>query len=131
MEEIILILTVGLPRSGKSTWAKTQGVPIVNPDAIRLALTGQAFRAESENFVWAIARCMVESLFGAGHTTVILDATNTTTARRDMWFSETWTRQYKVFDTPVDVCIQRAIDGKRMDLIPVIKRMQSLYEPVA
>jgi predicted kinase len=33
-----LILTVGLPRSGKTTWAKQQGVPMVNRDAIRLAL---------------------------------------------------------------------------------------------
>ncbi len=30
-----LILTVGLPRSGKTTWALEQGWPIVNPDSIR------------------------------------------------------------------------------------------------
>ena len=29
-----LLATVGLPRSGKSTWAKEQGFPIVSPDAI-------------------------------------------------------------------------------------------------
>jgi len=36
----ILILTVGLPRSGKSTWAAKKGFPIVSPDAIRLAMHG-------------------------------------------------------------------------------------------
>src|SRR5690554_6874569 len=32
----ILICTVGLPRSGKTTWARKQSYPIVNPDSIRL-----------------------------------------------------------------------------------------------
>jgi len=89
-----LILTVGLPCSGKSTWALQQtrryaspiyGSPIVCPDQIRLALHGQRFVAMAEPFVWAIARTMVISLFGAGHQKVILDACNTTRKRRDDW----------------------------------------------
>ena len=35
-----LIVMVGLPRSGKTTWARKQGYPIVNPDSIRLAFHG-------------------------------------------------------------------------------------------
>ena len=31
-----LIMTIGLPRSGKSTWARTQACPIVNQDSIKL-----------------------------------------------------------------------------------------------
>lgn len=42
-----LILTIGLPRSGKSTWAKQQGCPVVNPDSIRLALHGKAYIQEA------------------------------------------------------------------------------------
>ena len=41
MKEIIV--TVGLPRSGKTTWAREQGYPIVNPDSIRLSLHGKRF----------------------------------------------------------------------------------------
>lgn len=67
-----LLVTVGLPRSGKSTWAKQQGAPVVNPDAIRLALHGQAFLQEAEPLVWVMAKYMVEALFLAGHSTVIL-----------------------------------------------------------
>jgi hypothetical protein len=58
-----LILTCGLPRSGKSTWARGQGVPVVNPDSVRLALHGQVYRKESENMVWAIAETMIRALF--------------------------------------------------------------------
>ncbi|KKK82651.1 hypothetical protein LCGC14_2801230, partial [marine sediment metagenome] len=46
-----LILTVGLPRSGKSTWARKQGHPIVNPDSIRLALYGEPFIEEAEPMI--------------------------------------------------------------------------------
>ena len=78
MHEETLILTVGLPRSGKSIWAKKQGIPIVNPDSIRLALHGKAFILEAEDFVWTIAYTMARALFLAGHETVIIDATNIT-----------------------------------------------------
>ncbi|GAF94425.1 unnamed protein product, partial [marine sediment metagenome] len=62
-----LILTVGLPRSGKTTWARKQGIPMVNPDSIRLALHGKAFIEEAEPMIWTIAKYMVRALFIAGH----------------------------------------------------------------
>jgi predicted kinase len=83
-----LILTVGLPRSGKTTWARAQGVPVASPDAISRALHGQRFIGVAEPFVWAIAKLMVRALFLAGHPTVIVDATNTTQKRRDEWKSD-------------------------------------------
>ena len=124
-----LILTVGVPRSGKSTWARKQGHPIVNPDSIRLALHGQAFIKEAEPHVWAIAKTMVNALFLAGHDTVILDATNTTRKRRDEWVGD-WEREFKVFDTPKVICMQRAMDSGRTDLLDVIGRMFDNYQPV-
>src|SRR5258706_417694 len=52
-----LIVMVGLPWSGKSTWAREQGNwPIVCPDEIRFALHGQRFIAEAEPWVWTIAK---------------------------------------------------------------------------
>lgn len=123
-----LLLTIGLPRSGKSSWAKTSGHPIVCPDEIRLALHGQRFVASAEPIVWAIAHVMVSALFGAGHTTVILDATNLTKKRRNEWLSPDWTLDYEVFrDSPI-TCIERAINSDRHDLIPVIKRMSETIE---
>ena len=47
-------------RSGKTTWARQQGVPIVNPDAIRPALHGQRFEPRAESVVWAHLRYVDE-----------------------------------------------------------------------
>jgi predicted kinase len=124
----ILICTVGLPRSGKSTWAKQQAWPVVNPDSIRLAMHGQAFLASMEPYVWAIARTMVRSLFLAGHKRVILDATNVTKKRRQEWRSTEWATFYKEFHTPIETCKKRAAESGREDLVSVIDRMYDQLE---
>jgi predicted kinase len=128
----VLIATMGLPRSGKSTWAKefskAHGFPMVNPDSIRLALTGLPFVPEAERFVWATARVMVDALFLAGHATVILDATNTTRKRRDEWKSKFWKTQFQVFDTKAETCRERA--GDNASLIAAIDRMAAAWEPL-
>ena len=129
---MLLILTVGLPRSGKSTWAKQQGHPVVNPDSIRLALHGQRWYAPAEPMVWATAKLMVRSLFLAGHETVILDATNGTQDQRAQWLNldPRCRYEFKVFDTSEDECIKRARATGQEDIVPVIQRMASTWEPV-
>jgi predicted kinase len=125
-----LVMTLGLPRSGKSTWARQQGYPIVNPDSIRLALHGEAFIKNAEPMVWTVARYMVESLFLAGHDVVILDSCNQTERRRNDWRSKKWKRLFKVFDTDIEECKRRAVESNQEYLIPVIDRMKKDYDPV-
>lgn len=124
-----LVLTVGLPRSGKSTWARTKGFPIVSPDAIRLSLHGSAFVSDAEPMVWALARYMVKALFLAGHNTVVLDACSTTKERRDEWQSKLWQRRYKVFRTSKEECIKRAQEVPA--LVPVIERMAGQFQDLS
>ena len=123
MKEKILILTIGLPRSGKSTWAKEQNMPIVSPDSVRLALHGEPFLRDAEPMVWAIARYMVKALFLAGHKYVIVDATNTTQKRRDDWEGSEWELSGKVFKTSQETCIERAKESGTEYLIPIIESM--------
>lgn len=127
-----LILMVGLPRSGKSTKAmqasKGLNAPVCNPDSIRFALHGRAFVHEAEQFVWAIAHNMVRSWFIQGYKTVILDATNTTKARRAEWRREADKFIFYVIKTPLMECLQRA--GNNDDMKSVIQRMYHQYEPV-
>jgi len=118
-----LIMTVGLPRSGKSTWSKTQGLPMVCPDSIRLALHGERWNSLAEPFVWAIAKVMVRALFISGHDKVILDSTSITKSRRKEWESKDWKLKYVEFNTPKHVCIERAKQSNCEDLIPVIEKM--------
>jgi len=121
-------MTIGLPRSGKSTWSRKAKYPIVNRDSIRLALHGQPYISQAEPMVTAIERYMVKSLFYAGHKGVILDATNLKKKYRDAWISDEWQIVYKIFNTSKDECIKRAIaDGKEY-LIPVIERMDEEKE---
>lgn len=127
-QEKTLLCTVGLPRSGKTTWAQKQNLPIVSPDAIRLALHGQRFIAEAEPYVWAIAKTMVRALFLAGHKIVILDATNGTRKRRDEWQSKEWKTYFKVIDTPANVCLDRARAEGDEYIMPVIERMAVQHE---
>ena len=126
-----LILTVGLPKSGKTTWAQRQLQPVVNPDAIRLALHGQAFVREAEPHVWAIARTMVRHHFAYGHNAVILDATNLTQERRAEWVSpKEWELQFVVFDTPKDTCVVRAAElGFPIDVIERMAETMDLPSP--
>jgi len=118
----ILISTVGLPRCGKSTWTKNQGCPVVNPDSIRLALHGQRYIAQAEGIVWATAQLMVKALFLAGH--------NTSYARRTEWRNPLWKNVYVGFDTPLEVCLQRALDTNQEDLVPVINAMHAEFDSV-
>lgn len=123
-----LIMLMGLPRSGKSTYAQKQGHPIVNPDSIRLALHGFTFVKIAEPMVWCMAKYMVKALFNAGHSKIILDATNLTRERRNLWKNDDWDCEYIYFKTPKRVCIKRAFKDNREDLIPIIKKMDKEKE---
>jgi len=128
----ILICTYGLPRSGKSTWARKTGLPIVCSDGIRLALTGRRWFGPVEHEVWATARSMVRAMFFGGNKVIILDATSLIRRVRDTFISSpdcTWTRRFMLFDTPVDVCLERA-EATYPELCEVIERFNAAWEPV-
>ena len=57
-----VLLMVGLPRSGKSTWVKkkSKNYVVVCPDRIRKLVFGHQFNRDSEDFVWAYAKSMAK-----------------------------------------------------------------------
>lgn len=85
----VLFITVGLPRSGKSTWARLKSkeikCPIVSADAIRRVLYERRFWMPGDKLVRLHAWVMVRALFVAGHQQVILDETNLSCSDLSSW----------------------------------------------
>lgn len=126
-----LIVTVGLPKSGKSTWALSTGFPIVNLSSIRKSLYNQRYIVELEPWIWNLSRLMIQSLFEAGHDTVILDGTATLKKRRDPWKNLSYCNTvFKEFDIDKEICIKRAQEQQDLDIIPIILEMAETYEPL-
>jgi predicted kinase len=125
-----LWMTVGLPRSGKTTSARGMKMPIVNPDSIRIALHGQRFIGEAEPMVWAMAKYMVVALFEAGHDDVVLDATNTTVKRRDEWADKRWRRMFVLMPADETECLARAAKLQDSYIVPIIEKMAAQFDPV-
>jgi predicted kinase len=127
----MLLLMVGYPGSGKSSWARRQGFPIVNTDSIRRALHGKWWDAEREPEVWKIAHVMVEALFLAGHSTVILDACNLTPGMRAQWVSpERWNTYAKLILTPKQKC-RTYIKKRGINVSAVLKFINRIqYIPI-
>ena len=130
-----LILTVGLPRSGKSTWAKTTGYPIVSADAIQYAVCDKQLLPIDSFYDMSdtIAKYMIKSLFFAGHTTLIYDNCNHLKTRRIYWIN--WCTEneikieYKYFDTSMEVCQERAKGFKNSEwLVPRIAEMSNEFD---
>ena len=128
----LLVVNVGLPRSGKTTWSKLTKWTVVSPDAMRLAFQGRPFIQETEPWIWSMIRIMVKSLFIAGNEQVVLDGTFITANHRRAFHScDLWDTIFNVFKVPEAECHRRAdVDG-RPELHEVITRMSQDWEPVS
>jgi tRNA uridine 5-carbamoylmethylation protein Kti12 len=126
-----LIAMMGLPRSGKSTIArslsKALGAPIVSRDALRLAVHGQRYEGAAEPLIRALDIYMVRALFGAGHETVIVDETNYSPEARAHLEDPNWEIQWYPVLTHPDLCKERAKATNQPDLLPVIDEMFTRY----
>lgn len=72
---------------------------------------------------------MIESLFLAGHETVICDETNFSSAARESLRSEDWDTVWYPVLTPLRECQRRAVMTNQSDLVPVIQEMWNRWEP--
>jgi predicted kinase len=134
-----LVLTVGLPLSGKSTWAAQTGVPVVNRDSIRLAIHGPIqFIKKIEDFVSQMEEWIVEALILSGSGNIIIDATHLRLSYWNRWaaFAADMEEQhgftivirYKKFFVSEVELYRRARVSEREHLIPVIGRMAKYIE---
>lgn len=128
----ILAVMIGISGSGKSTYAnglKTSiGAELVETDAIRFELTGNAEDQSQNGRVFALAKKRVNDYLVQGKN-VIIDATSLSVKDRKDWIEIGKTNNAEVrayfIDTPVNVC--KSQNNKRQRKVPewVIEKQAS------
>lgn len=100
-----LVLLIGIPGCGKSTWIKNnkskwENTVVVSPDEIRKQLLGDVSDQTKNSEIWKFAKLFaIESLKSGSN--VIIDATNTDNVNRILWVES----------------IQEEVDFKRIALV--------------
>lgn len=129
-----LLMTIGLPRSGKTAWVKRNLNPedvVVSGDEIRKIVYGQRFWQDGETLMLAISSLFMRMLMEQGKT-IIVDECNVTRKCREPILEMAKRYGYyaigAIFPTPKEECLRRA-DITNDDIIkPVIERMAANYQ---
>ena len=139
MTPLTLTLMVGVSGSGKSTHAAklahATGATIVEPDAIRKELTGDASDQSRNGEVFRLAHNRAESFLLTGKS-VVVDATNLDRKTRAEWVAIARRcgaeARAVVVDTPVDVAKKRNRSRDRVVPLDVIdKQARRLCPPTS
>jgi predicted kinase len=119
-----LLVLVGLPGSGKSTWAKQQGLPTISSDAVRELLADDVTDQTIHRQVFQTVRFLVRQRLAIGRPVTCVDATHLTPRERRPYFRIRGCRVEAVFfDVPVELCQQRNAARQRVVPPDVIERM--------
>ena len=119
-----LLVLVGLPGCGKSTWARDQGLPTVSSDAMRHLLADDITNQSIHKQVFAAMRYLIRQRIALGRPVTCVDATHLTPKERRPYFRIKGCRIEAVyFQVSVDVCQQRNALRDRVVPPDVIERM--------
>ncbi len=115
-----LVLLVGLPGSGKSTWLAERGLPALASDEIRRLLADDAAEQSINRVVFATLRYLVRRRLELGREVTYLDATHLTRAERRAYIklAELYGCDVEAvfFDVPLEVCVER--NRRRARVVP-------------
>ena len=132
-----IILLIGLPGSGKSTWAERyvsywKHIVSISSDKIREELYGDEATQGDNNKIFSLVRERTEEAL-KNHKDVIIDATNMTIKDRSVYFDIAKTYDAIVtgilFDIPVEECKRRNSERDRVVPDFVYDKMMKRYEP--
>jgi predicted kinase len=107
----VIVLLVGLPGSGKSTWAASQGIIPLSSDAVRHLLADDATDQTIHVRVFATLRYLLRHRLAIGRPVTYIDATHLTPGEREPyariagWYG--CELEAVFFDVPVEVCMER------------------------
>jgi predicted kinase len=120
-----VILAIGLPGSGKSSWFKRHNITPLSSDLLRALLFDDPTEQRFQDLIFSNLRSMLKARLIARRPLNYVDATNLTPHERQNWIKLAQGYRYEVqavfFDVPVEVCLER----KRERSVPedVMRRM--------
>lgn len=131
----IVVLAIGLPGSGKSSWFKRHNVNPLSSDMMRTLLFDDVREQRFQDLVFSNLRSMLKARLIAKRPMNYVDATNLTPQERQHWIKLAKDYQYEVhavfFDVPLEVCIERHERRDRVVPEDVMRRMAAKLKPPA
>ena len=123
----IVVLAIGLPGSGKSSWFKRHNVVPLSSDMVRSLLFDDVREQRFQDLVFSNLRSMLKARLIAKRPMNYVDATNLTPQERQHWVKLAKDYNYEVhavfFDVPLEVCIDRHQRRDRVVPEDIMRRM--------
>jgi predicted kinase len=131
----IVVLAIGLPGSGKSSWFKRHNATPLSSDMVRSLLFDDVREQRFQDLVFSNLRSMLKARLIAKRPMNYVDATNLTPQERQHWIKLAKDYQYEVhavfFDVPLDICLERHQRRDRVVPEDVMRRMAAKLKPPA
>ena len=128
-----VVLSIGLPGSGKSTWFKRHNILPLSSDMVRILLFDDVTEQRYQDLVFSTLRSMLRSRLLARRPWNYVDATNLSPHERRSWVKLAHDFGYEAhavfFDVPPEVCIERNRRRERNVPEDVMQRMASKLRP--
>ena len=128
-----LVVLVGLPASGKSTWIQQCGVFALSSDEVREMLSGDVTDQSMNRLVFQTLRQLAAARVRAGADVTYIDSTALTPWERRCWirFGELHdcTVEAVFFDVPLEECKRRNAARTRVVPESVMDRMAARLGP--
>jgi len=106
-----VVLAIGLPGSGKSSWFKRHSIHPLSSDLLRELLFDDAQEQRFQDLVFSNLRSMLKARLIARRPMNYVDATNLTPHDRHSWIKLAKDYGYDVqglfFDVPLEICMER------------------------
>jgi len=129
----VVVLAIGLPGSGKTTWFKRRGVTPLSSDLLRTILFDDITEQRYQGLVFSTLRSLLRARLIAKMPWNYVDATNLSPHERRQWIKMARSFGYEVqalfFDVPLEVCLERNRRRERTVHEDVMRRMAEKLRP--